>query len=71
MLPKVLLLAGIALPAQILGLVVHEALEGVPAGWTKVGEPSDDHPIKLEVALQMSNIDKVSVVTYDINKSCG
>lgn len=59
MLAKSLLLAGLALPAQIAGLQLHEALESVPHGWTYVKEAAASQTVSLEIELNLNNIDKV------------
>ena len=46
-----------ALLSEALGLVLHNQLAGVPAGWSVAGTPSSTSELNLQIALKQQNID--------------
>ncbi|KAF2813830.1 subtilisin-like protein [Mytilinidion resinicola] len=47
------------LGVQVSGLVLHESLPGVPAGWSVSDVPSDSSQMVLQVSLSQQNIDQL------------
>lgn len=47
------------LSLQALGLVLHDQLAAVPAGWSEASAPSDDATMVLQVALTQQNLDQL------------
>ena len=47
------------LSLQAFGLVTHNQLAGVPAGWSEASTPSDDAQMVLQVALTQQNLDQL------------
>ena len=46
---------------------VLERLAAVPHGWTRVGAPSDDSTIVLQIGLQQENLEKLHSLIYEVS----